>query len=219
MRPFPGAPSSQHSEDPETAAVRLSRSISHVEYQLIHEETIDSTPESLQSWLSRPQDILKQSNLDDTAASSRADKHPDNLKLSPGTNVAHFISDKSVPPPSESSWSGISVEPSLSLSMFGVVSRPMTPIFLGASDPGSISSSAFSRRNSGAASSSSEAESHRPVDGCGEALTLASEGPDSVPQLIMPTLSIPSRRPFTEVGKSLGKLKILLAGSSGIRHR
>lgn len=38
---------------------------------------------------------------------------------------------------------------------------------------------------------------------------------DLAPQLIMPSIQMPSRRPFTERGQSLGKLKILLAGDSG----
>ncbi|PHH52270.1 hypothetical protein CFIMG_003336RA [Ceratocystis fimbriata CBS 114723] len=33
-------------------------------------------------------------------------------------------------------------------------------------------------------------------------------------QFIMPTLTLPSRRPFTDVGKALGRIKILVAGSS-----
>lgn len=35
------------------------------------------------------------------------------------------------------------------------------------------------------------------------------------PQLIMPSLMMPIRRPFTERGKALGRLKVLLAGGSG----
>lgn len=37
----------------------------------------------------------------------------------------------------------------------------------------------------------------------------------SPPQLIMPTLTMPSRRPFTARGKNVGRLKILIAGDSG----
>jgi hypothetical protein len=37
----------------------------------------------------------------------------------------------------------------------------------------------------------------------------------SVPQLIMPSLTVPRRRPFSHVGKSLGKLKIMVAGRPG----
>lgn len=35
------------------------------------------------------------------------------------------------------------------------------------------------------------------------------------PQLIMPSLAVPQRRPFSEAGKSVGKLKLLVAGSEG----
>ena len=38
----------------------------------------------------------------------------------------------------------------------------------------------------------------------------------SAPQFIMPSIMMPSRRPFTAKGHDLGRLKILLAGSSGI---
>ncbi|EFQ33263.1 heat shock protein [Colletotrichum graminicola M1.001] len=39
---------------------------------------------------------------------------------------------------------------------------------------------------------------------------------EAAQQFIMPTINVPSRRPFTETGKSLGRLKILLAGRSGL---
>ena len=38
---------------------------------------------------------------------------------------------------------------------------------------------------------------------------------DSAPQLIMPSIKMPSRRPFTERGKTMGRLKMLFAGDSG----
>ncbi|EEQ86472.1 hypothetical protein RJZ56_007898 [Blastomyces dermatitidis] len=38
---------------------------------------------------------------------------------------------------------------------------------------------------------------------------------DSTAQLIMPSIKMPSRRPFTEKGKSMGRFKILLAGAAG----
>ncbi|KAL4894624.1 hypothetical protein BDV59DRAFT_13859 [Aspergillus ambiguus] len=40
-------------------------------------------------------------------------------------------------------------------------------------------------------------------------------GPDSTSQLIMPMIKMPSRRPFTDHGKALGRLKVLFAGASG----
>ena len=39
---------------------------------------------------------------------------------------------------------------------------------------------------------------------------------DSAPQLIMPSIRMPSRRPFTARGKEMGRLKILVAGDSGM---
>lgn len=38
---------------------------------------------------------------------------------------------------------------------------------------------------------------------------------DSAPQLIMPSIKMPSRRPFTERGKAMGRLKVLVAGVCG----
>ena len=37
-----------------------------------------------------------------------------------------------------------------------------------------------------------------------------------MPQLIMPSVLVPRRRPFTDVGKSLGKLKIMVLGPTGM---
>lgn len=39
---------------------------------------------------------------------------------------------------------------------------------------------------------------------------------DSSPQLIMPSIKMPSRRPFTARGKILGRLKVLIAGDTGV---
>lgn len=38
----------------------------------------------------------------------------------------------------------------------------------------------------------------------------------SVPQLIMPSISMPARRPFTERGKRMPRLRVMVAGPSGI---
>lgn len=38
----------------------------------------------------------------------------------------------------------------------------------------------------------------------------------SAPQLVMPSIKMPSRRPFTERGKNMGRLKVLIAGDSGV---
>lgn len=41
---------------------------------------------------------------------------------------------------------------------------------------------------------------------------------DSQPELIMPSIKMPSRRPFTERGKRLGRFKVLVAGQKGTSH-
>jgi hypothetical protein len=40
---------------------------------------------------------------------------------------------------------------------------------------------------------------------------------DSAPQLIMPSIKMPSRRPFTTRGKDIGRLKILIAGDTSMK--
>ncbi|KAI0145406.1 hypothetical protein GGR57DRAFT_301857 [Xylariaceae sp. FL1272] len=99
------------------------------------------------------------------------------------------------------------IQPSIS-------SRPVTPLMLDPSCDASAASTPSSRRNS-VASSLSEI-----------AISLNDESPDdpvtpmldsaTAPQLIMPSINMPSRRPYTETGKSLGRLKILVAGPAGV---
>ncbi|KAI0123851.1 hypothetical protein BJ170DRAFT_640718 [Xylariales sp. AK1849] len=97
------------------------------------------------------------------------------------------------------------------------LSRPMTPITLGTSCAGSVISSPSSRRNSLAGSlsehviSSDEEEDHVP-----QSSTSNMMNSGSAPQLVMPSIKMPSRRPFTETGKNLGRLKVLIAGRSGV---
>jgi hypothetical protein len=38
----------------------------------------------------------------------------------------------------------------------------------------------------------------------------------SFPQLVMPSIQMPSRRPFTTNGKAMGKLKVMVAGEAGM---
>ncbi|KAF2752053.1 hypothetical protein M011DRAFT_473331 [Sporormia fimetaria CBS 119925] len=40
-------------------------------------------------------------------------------------------------------------------------------------------------------------------------------GTESFPQLVMPSIQMPTRRPFTTKGKAMGKLKVLFAGGRG----
>jgi len=98
-------------------------------------------------------------------------------------------------------------------------SRPMTPIMLGTSCIGSAGSDTSSRRHSITSSISDHGITNdQEQDGQQLAGDLPSAmlGSNSVPQLIMPSIKMPSRRPFTETGKNYGRLKILLAGPSGM---
>lgn len=68
------------------------------------------------------------------------------------------------------------------------------------SDEDSISDDAVSQ----AVASSEDDEDNQPA-----------EVQDSQPELIMPSIKMPSRRPFTARGKRLGRFKILVAGQKG----
>ena len=96
----------------------------------------------------------------------------------------------------------------------------MTPV-LGVSDHGSAVSGSSSCRNS-FGSLLEDQQSY--CSGCvpgpshGEEADGASPVMDSgsAPQLIMPSIKMPSRRPFTATGTGLGRLKILVAGGAGV---
>lgn len=112
------------------------------------------------------------------------------------------------------------------------VSQPVTPLMAGnpgsalSSTPTSISlhsmpdsdeeavtsDAAASDASGGAAASS---PSSRPA-GLQRSATITT---DTAPQLIMPSLIIPKRRPFTEKGRQMGHFKILLAGREGALSR
>lgn len=120
--------------------------------------------------------------------------------------------------------------------------RPQTPILGGGggvSGPASVAlSSISSRRNSLCLSEGGFGSFVPSVDGSAvehehilqqgkEGDEEGEEGPTaispssmmdsgSVPQLIMPSIKMPSRRPFTEEGKRMGRLKVLIAGDSGV---
>ena len=83
-----------------------------------------------------------------------------------------------------------------------------------------LSSSAHSRDSSSLRTSDEE-----PQDGNNSQAVASSDEDvphgrpgmdDSVPQLIMPSIKMPSRRPFTEKGQSMGRLKIMTAGRRGL---
>ncbi|KAK3301935.1 uncharacterized protein B0T15DRAFT_286947 [Chaetomium strumarium] len=119
------------------------------------------------------------------------------------------------------------------------LSRPLTPVLLGASGAASVLSSVSSRRNSLCLSEDlgsrppsmrdsgdvaveseeeEEAAEEEEYQGGGDPGVGGSSMADSgsAPQLVMPSIKMPSRRPFTDEGKRMGRLKVLVAGDSGV---
>ncbi|KAI9749468.1 MAG: hypothetical protein M4579_006858 [Chaenotheca gracillima] len=105
-------------------------------------------------------------------------------------------------------------------------SRPLTPISLVSPMPGSSlassprSTSTKSLRPSDLDSglddvaSQALASSGEESDDEDEAGAAQAEG--NPLQLIMPSIKMPSRRPFSERGKNMGRLKVLIAGGAGV---
>ncbi|KAK4156053.1 hypothetical protein C8A00DRAFT_41430 [Chaetomidium leptoderma] len=114
------------------------------------------------------------------------------------------------------------------------LSQPLTPVLLGASGPASALSSMSSRRNSlclsedlpscppsmrggdMAVEDDEDEDEEEGQDGPGDASGSSMMDSGSAPQLIMPSIKMPSRRPFTDEGKRMGRLKVLVAGDSGV---
>ena len=104
-----------------------------------------------------------------------------------------------------------------------IVSKPSTPLNVDLASPAppsampstprslSLHSSKLSDEEPGLDEVASQAVAS---SGDEEEDTLLDE-PSSFPQLVMPSLQMPSRRPFTAKGKAMGKLKMLVAGEAG----
>ena len=99
-------------------------------------------------------------------------------------------------------------------------SRPFTPISFGSPAPRSVMSSPDSRRGSDVGSYSLDDSASQAIASSGEDEDMVTESmveSGSAPQLVMPSIKMPSRRPFTEKGKNMGRLKVLIAGDTGTR--
>jgi hypothetical protein len=100
-------------------------------------------------------------------------------------------------------------------------SQPLTPLFLGSpadgsslpSSPKSTSTRSFKQLDE--ESALDETGSQVIASGGEDEVEMPSEIQDSAPQLIMPSIKMPSRRPFTQRGKNMGRFKVLIAGDSG----
>lgn len=96
-------------------------------------------------------------------------------------------------------------------------SLTITPAFLESPILGSTPGSPMSRRDS--------ETDFLTDDGASQAIMSSGEEEEKdmpdveesgmTSQLVMPSITMPSRRPFTDKGKNLGRLKVLVAGDSG----
>jgi hypothetical protein len=106
-------------------------------------------------------------------------------------------------------------------------STPLTPLRIGAHSPFPISDmsstpSAISLQSlklsddeSAMDESASQAIMSSGEEDGEEATTTQQGASGGFPQLVMPSIQMPSRRPFTTKGKAMGKLKIMVAGEAG----
>ena len=97
------------------------------------------------------------------------------------------------------------------------LSRPITPMTLGASMTGSVISGRSSVNSFAISLSEHAVSSDEDEEYADRGAGTPGEG-GSAPQLIMPSINMPSRRPFTTTGRSMGRLKVLVAGDSGKRY-
>ncbi|PWY86345.1 hypothetical protein BO94DRAFT_517359 [Aspergillus sclerotioniger CBS 115572] len=101
--------------------------------------------------------------------------------------------------------------------------RPLTPLNLSnPDDPSSLPSSPRSTSNQSMRhldeiSITDELSSQAVASGEEDDELRSTHNPDhdSTSQFIMPSIKMPSRRPFTSRGKALGRFKVLVAGTSG----
>ncbi|RKF57729.1 putative heat shock protein [Erysiphe neolycopersici] len=98
-----------------------------------------------------------------------------------------------------------------------LISRPLTPLSSQSQAPVSIPSSPDSRVISDTGYYTDDVVSQDVISNREEQLISTSEvDSESTPQFVMPSIKMPSRRPFTEKGRNMGRLKVLIAGDSGI---
>ncbi|QPC61380.1 hypothetical protein HYE67_003611 [Fusarium culmorum] len=121
-------------------------------------------------------------------------------------------------PASPASESDESEDLSVGQDPFHLLSQPGTPSLIGLSHSGSVismSSQGFSLAGPSIDTQSDLGHGHASLSVSDLAYNDETDQ-NTIPQFIMPSLTVPRRRPFSEVGKSLGKLKIMVAGQSGI---
>ena len=104
--------------------------------------------------------------------------------------------------------------PSMSHSIASISLDSQAPLSSLSSSPKSISNPSFGQSDEG---SIDESGSQAIASSEDEDVESRSKVADTASNLIMPSIKMPSRRPFTDRGKAMGRLKILIAGDSGTR--
>ncbi|KAK2032784.1 hypothetical protein LX32DRAFT_611214 [Colletotrichum zoysiae] len=222
MRPLPGsnafagnASSSDGASDSFASASQSTAT--QMSFILTNESTIDSSLTAQCSLAPRLRDQRKQ-----TAHTMLGDISTPNRELSIAPLPTVPRSTSALPPRDASAHRSVptaSMPPRISQTpppLF--TSQPMTPVLYGVSGSCSAISSSSSRRNSLVGSLSEYQESFvMSAFGASEhGQPQSAYSGEAAQQFIMPTINVPNRRPFTETGKSIGRLKILLAGRSGL---
>ncbi len=241
MRPLPGddvfagrSRSTSFDNDPTPLASRSQAP--QMSYFIADEKTMEASQSRPPNILPKQRDLSKASSygvesLETTISSLAHDSDDSDEKLQDARhnwkkNLGQRMSRKSEEdlsqPDSPSSKSSgdrsRNVSPSFQRpSSQATISRPFTPLSFGSPAPRSLLSSPGSRRNSDAGSLTDEVASQAIISSGDEDKDGVPEMVDSgsAPQLVMPSIKMPSRRPFTERGKNMGRLKMLIAGDSG----
>ena len=194
MRPTPGAVASHAADAAEGGAFAATPTAASMECFLTTESAIDTSSET-----SPVRPALCRANRNKRGANfmHRAGRSPQPSPAPTKDSIASLSSSTS------------DMELDLGLSP-ARSPRAMPREPSGYSESASVISSASSRGSSLlAAGHSEQGETQHPV--------MDSEQQDqphrgTLPQFIMPSLAVPQRRPFSDTGKAIGKLKILLAG-------
>lgn len=215
MRPLPGddAFGHQRSADCDGLAPANSSTNNHMSFFLADEATVDSYLEQSSTGGSRSRNTKKVADKGYVVSAGREENMPGPSRSTSRDSLLDYGSAYS--PLSTASFPSPTPVPTSSRSR-APLSRPITPITLGTSVTGSLVSSPSSERDSPVGSISEHAVSWDENEHIVEAAGHDMVDSGSAPQLVMPSIKMPSRRPFTETGKSLDRLRIMIAGRSGV---
>lgn len=229
MRPLPG-------DDAFAERTRSSDDISRAQppmmtYFLADEKTMESSSSSYPIFFPKVRNSLQKSNFGvesyETITSSQArDKTELDIKLRNSNlnrkNLTEKLTSLHENDPAERLPSSNS-SPDMSRNISpsppqNPISRPYTPLspmspalasFMSTPDSQTISEGGYVTDDI--------ASQDLMISRAEEQQTINIQSADSgfAPQFVMPSIKMPSRRPFTEKGKNMGRLKLLIAGDSG----